>query len=154
MKKAITPEIAPKLLLSRRKLLLLLKVRKNVSHALEHLALRSLRPATHVDKRDISNVIAPKRLLVTPLVNLRAQVPPNVEERLNVLLVRRNHLVHATTVDRKVILRANAKTRPSNSPKDPELVVVPVEAATEDALRPVTDVDLKTTWFAIVLSPT
>merc|ERR1712195_338117 len=68
--------------------------------------------------------------------------------------VKRTHLVLATTVIKKVILRAIVPTKPSSSLKDLGLVVVPVEAATEDALKLVTDVDLKTIWYAIVLSQT
>ena len=76
-------------------------------------------------------------------------------EELNLVhLVKRSHLVLATTVIKKDILRAIAPMRPSNSLKVPELVVVPVEAATEDALKLVTDVELKTIWLRIVPNPT
>ena len=112
---------------------------------------RSLRPATTAERMDISSVTAPKLLLVMKHPWLLEEA--NVEENL-VHPVRRNHLVLATTVIKKDILRAIVPTKPSNSPKDPELVVVPVEAATEDALKLVTDVELKTIWLRIVPSPT
>jgi hypothetical protein len=151
-RKVTTPEIVPLLLRRNRKLLL--KDRKNrlQLHAPEHLVPRSPRPALTVEMQDISSVIALKPLLVRP----RRHQPEvaNVEEQRLAPLAKRKHPVLATTVVKKVILRAIAPTKPSNSLKDRELVVVPVEAATEDAPRLVTDVELKTTWFAIVLSQT
>lgn len=152
-RKVTMPEIALKLLRRiRRNRKLLLKERNQEQNLADPLVPRSLRPALTADRKGISNVIALKPQLVKPPVR-RLEVQ-SVEEQRRAPLVKRNHLVLATTVIKKVILRAIVPTKPSSSLKDLELVVVPVEAATEDALKLVTDVDLKTIWYAIVLSQT